>query len=132
MPCAYISLGLKKSSFVNHQPSSQMFDAGSINFISCSSCFAQKNCNFIHAVNISLHNSRGKYKVKDAIYILDESMKIRPTSLLLSSLIISSGSRLLSCYNTVPSHQMFLYSSGFSSMKGRKYAFQKRDGFGIN
>ena len=77
MPCAYISVGLKKKvRIVNHQPSSQMFDARNIHFISCSSCFAQ-NCNFIHAVNIYLHNSQGKYKVKDTIYIHDESMKIR-------------------------------------------------------
>lgn len=34
-------------------------------------------------------------------------------------------SHLLSCYNTAPSHQMFLYSSELSSTKGRKYAFQK-------
>lgn len=111
---------------VNHRSSSQVFDAGSINFFSCSSCFAQKNCNFIHTINISLRNSQGKYKVKDAIYILDESIKIRPTaSLVLSSSIIYAV-HVSSAVTTLNHHIRCFFNSGFSSMKGRKCISKRR------
>lgn len=130
MPCAYISLGLKKDvRIVNHQPSSQMFDAGSINFISCSSCFAQKNCNFIHTINISPHNSQGKYKVKEAICIIDESMKIRPTaSLPLSSLIIYTI-HVSSVVTTLNHHiRCSFLTQNFAQWKGESVDFKNEVG----
>lgn len=130
MSCACISLEFKKKKgrIVSCDPSIQMFDARSINFISCSSCFA-KNCNFTHEVNISLHNSQRKYKVKDAIHILDESMKMRPTaSLPLSSLIIYAV-HISSAVTTLHRHIRYSFiPRDLAQWKGESVHFKKEMG----
>lgn len=110
---------------MNHQASSKMFDARSVNFTSCSSFFAQKY-KFIHAANISLHNSQGKYKVNDTMYSLDESMKIRPTASLPLSCLIIYTVHISSAVTTLHHHirHSFIPQS-LAQQKGESMHFKK-------
>lgn len=129
MSCAYKSVGLKNKiqlRIMNHQASSKMFDARSVNFTSCSSFFAQKKCKFIHATNISLHNSQGKYKVNDTMCSLDESMKIRPTASLPLSCLIIYTVHISSAVTTLHHHiRCSFIPQSLAQQKGESMHFKK-------
>lgn len=133
MPCAYTSLGLKKPQWiVNHQASSKRFDAISINFTSCSSCFAQK-CNFIHAANISLHNSQGKHKVAHSMCSIDESTKIGPTVFLPLSRLIIYTVHVSSAVTTLHHHiRCSFIPQSLAHWKGESMHFKKWNGSGTS
>lgn len=118
---------------MSHQASSKMFDALSINFTSCSSCFAQKKCNFMHAANISLHNSQGKYKVNDSMCNVDESMKIRPTASLPLSCLIIYTAHVSSAVTTLHHHiRCSFIPQSLAQWKRESMNFKKWDGSGTN
>lgn len=108
----------KKLRVVNHQPSSQMFDTGSINFVSCSSCFAQMNCNFVHAVNISLYKFPRKMQ-SQRCYKQSWWKRENKANCFSSPFIFdhSHCSGLLRCYNTALSHQRFFVPQGLTQWK---------------